>query len=238
MDTKDTAIDQIRPYDKNPRNNEAAVEAVAASIKEFGFKQPIVVDRNGVIIVGHTRWKAAKRLGLETVPVLRADDLTEEQARAYRLADNKTNELAEWNTDLLGYEIASLNDVDLTQFGFNADQIPDGSDFFARQDRNDTSREEGNDEYNEFLDKFEAKKTTDDCYTPEIVYDAICGWVENEYGLNRKDFVRPFFPGGDYQRHKYPKGGWSSTTRRSRFCRRSCGGTTRTRSGFSCSLRR
>ena len=207
MKTKDMPIDAIRPYDKNPRKNERAVDAVAASIKEFGFKQPIVVDRNNVIIVGHTRWKAAQRLGMDTVPVLKADDLTEEQARAYRLADNKTNELADWNFDLLGYEIADLSDFDLSQFGFNADQIPDGSDFFDREDRNDTSREEGNEEYNEFLDKFEAKKTTDDCYTPEIVYDAICGWVENEYGLNRKDFLRPFYPGGDYQKFVYPKGG-------------------------------
>jgi hypothetical protein len=84
-------------------------------------------------------------------------------------------------------------------FGVRAD------DWFSNRERNDDSRQEGNDEYNEFLDKFEQPKTTDDCYTPDKVYDAVVGWVENEYGVDRKDFVRPFYPGGDYEHYKYPK---------------------------------
>ena len=90
-------IKKVKPYDRNPRRNDNAVDAVAASIREFGFRQPIVVDRDGVIIVGHTRLKAAKKLGMKEVPVLVADDLTEEQVKAYRLADNKAGELAGWD---------------------------------------------------------------------------------------------------------------------------------------------
>jgi ParB-like chromosome segregation protein Spo0J len=94
-------IGQIRPYPGNPRQNDAAVDAVAASLKEFGFRQPIVVDADGVIIVGHTRYKAALKLGLKQVPVHVATDLTPAQARAYRIADNATNEIAGWNYELL-----------------------------------------------------------------------------------------------------------------------------------------
>lgn len=92
MDVKD-----LIPYDKNPRKNKGAVDAVANSIKEFGFKVPIIVDKNNVIITGHTRLKAAKRLKMKEVPVIKADDLTEEQVKAFRIADNKTGELAEWD---------------------------------------------------------------------------------------------------------------------------------------------
>ena len=99
-------IERIKPYPGNPRINDDAVDAVAASIKEFGFRQPIVVDSDGVIICGHTRWKAAQKLGLEKVPVHVATDLTPEQIKAYRIADNQTASLAEWNYDLLPIELA------------------------------------------------------------------------------------------------------------------------------------
>lgn len=112
-------IKSIRPYEKNPRRNDKAVDAVAASIREFGWQQPIVVDKDGVIIAGHTRYKAAKKLKCDTVPVVVADDLTEDQVKAYRLADNKTGELAEWDTALLGEELAELADFDMSQFGFD-----------------------------------------------------------------------------------------------------------------------
>lgn len=108
----------ITPYENNPRKNDEAVEKVAASIQEFGFKQPIVVDNEGVIIVGHTRYKAAQALGLKTVPVLVADDLDEEQAKAYRLADNKTNEFAGWDFGLLDTELFDIGNIDMEQFGF------------------------------------------------------------------------------------------------------------------------
>ena len=100
-------ISTIVPYADNPRVNDAAVAAVAASLKEFGFRQPIVVDGDGVIVVGHTRWKGAQKLGMAQVPVHVAD-LTPAQARAYRIADNQTATIAEWDMDLLPLELAGL----------------------------------------------------------------------------------------------------------------------------------
>jgi transferase len=114
----DKPIEWLRPYEKNPRNNEQAVEAVANSIKEFGFKVPIVATIDGEIVNGHTRFKAAKFLKLKTVPVLIADDLTEEQIKAFRLADNKTGELADWDVELLYSELDELTGFDMTMFGF------------------------------------------------------------------------------------------------------------------------
>ncbi|HHM12086.1 MAG TPA: chromosome partitioning protein ParB [Planctomycetaceae bacterium] len=111
----------IKPYERNPRINDQAVDAVAASIREFGFRQPIVVDPDGVIIVGHTRYKAAQKLGLEKVPVHVARGLTPEQIKAYRIADNKTADLAEWDYDLLPLELGELQeaDYDLGLLGFD-----------------------------------------------------------------------------------------------------------------------
>lgn len=119
MEVIDKQIAELTPYAKNPRKNDQAVDAVAASIKEFGFKVPIVIDSDGVIVAGHTRLKAALLLGLETVPCVVADDLTEEQIKAFRLADNKTSELAEWDYALLDEEIAELTDIDMSLFGFD-----------------------------------------------------------------------------------------------------------------------
>jgi hypothetical protein len=118
-------IGSIRPYEKNPRLNDDAVAAVANSITAFGWRQPIVVDEEGVIIAGHTRWKAAQRLGLEMVPVHVATGLTPEQIRAYRIADNRTSELAEWNMELLPLEIAELQEagIDWTTLGFDTEAL-------------------------------------------------------------------------------------------------------------------
>jgi len=124
MDVELKPIDSIRPYPNNPRVNDGAVEAVARSIREYGFRQPIVVDREGVVIVGHTRLKAAQRLGLEKVPVHVAD-LTPEQAKAYRLADNRTALIAEWDDSLLAAELGELKalDIDLGGLGFTDVEI-------------------------------------------------------------------------------------------------------------------
>lgn len=118
MQIFEKTLSEIHPYSRNPRKNDEAVGPVAESIRQFGFKVPIVVDSNGVIVAGHTRYKAAKMLGLQTVPVIIADDLTPEQIKAFRLADNKVGELAEWDTDLLGEELADILDIDMTAFGF------------------------------------------------------------------------------------------------------------------------
>ena len=118
-------LDRIRPYPNNPRINDDAVDAVAASIREFGVRQAIVVDTDGVIICGHTRFKAAQKLGLEKLPVHVAKDLTPEQIKAYRIADNKTAELADWNYDLLPIELGDLqtNGFDLSLLGFDSDEL-------------------------------------------------------------------------------------------------------------------
>ena len=118
-------IARMKPYDKNPRRNDKAVEAVMNSIREFGFRQPIVVDSVGIIVVGHTRYKAALKLGLATVPVHVAADLTARQARAYRIADNRTNETAEWDVDLLPIELGGLRDdgADLKLLGFTDKEL-------------------------------------------------------------------------------------------------------------------
>lgn len=118
MDIKQIPITDVVPYDKNPRNNDDAVESTANSIKEFGWQQPIVVDKNNIIIVGHTRLKAAEKLKLDTVPVLVADNLSEEQVKAYRLADNKTSELADWDMALLNEELEGIAELDMDDFGF------------------------------------------------------------------------------------------------------------------------
>ena len=129
------APSDIRPYENNPRQNDAAVAAVARSIQEFGFRQPIVVDADGVIVVGHTRWKAAQLLGLEQVPIHVIHDLTPERAKAYRIADNQTASLSEWDSDRLSIELLALEelDFDLDSVGFSADDLarllhPDGQD--------------------------------------------------------------------------------------------------------------
>ena len=134
MDIELRNIDDIRPYEKNPRVNDQAVDAVAASLKEFGFRQPIVVDADGVIIVGHTRWKAAKKLGLKKVPVHVAKDLSPEKVKAYRIADNQTNTLADWDYELLPLELKDLqaDGYNLDLLGFSADDLakildPDGT---------------------------------------------------------------------------------------------------------------
>ncbi|MEM7577506.1 MAG: DNA modification methylase [Planctomycetota bacterium] len=120
-----TPIDDVKPYERNPRVNDPAVEAVARSLKEYGFRQPIVVDAEHVIVVGHTRWKAAKQMGLAKVPVHVATDLSAEQIKAYRIADNQTATLAEWDYDLLPLELSELQGMnyELGLLGFAEDEL-------------------------------------------------------------------------------------------------------------------
>ena len=112
---------KLKPYENNPRKNDCAVDKVAESIRQFGFKVPIVVDGDNVIVCGHTRWKAARKLGIEKVPCIIAKDLTDEQVNAFRLVDNRTHEFAEWNDSLLKEELTKLKDFDLSKFDFSID---------------------------------------------------------------------------------------------------------------------
>lgn len=112
-------ISDLKPYEKNPRLNDDAVKYVKESIKQFGFKVPIVVDKNNVIVAGHTRYKASKELGITKVPCVIADDLSEEQVKAFRIADNKVSEVAVWNYDLLDEELDDILNIDMSDFGFD-----------------------------------------------------------------------------------------------------------------------
>lgn len=136
MKLENWKIEKVKPYENNPRKNDDAVQAVANSIKKFGWQQPIVVDNDGVVIVGHTRLKAAQELGLEEVPVLVAKNLTPDETKAYRLADNKTGELAIWDWTKLNLELEDIDwsDMNMEDFGFSAGVNID--DFFTDDEGN------------------------------------------------------------------------------------------------------
>ena len=198
--------EELVPYEKNAKiHDEKQIRNLVTSLRRFGWQQDCAVTTDGVLVIGHGRRLAAMRIGCE-IPVhvidKKAEDLTDEDIRELRIADNQTNAETGYNFGLLAEDIGDL-DFDGFDFDFH---IPDMADWFDRDDRNDRSREEGNDEYNEFLEKFEQKKTTDDCYTPENVYEAVADWVSNEYSVTKENFVRPFYPGGDYRSYDYPKG--------------------------------
>ena len=134
----DKPIDELIPYANNPRHNDDAVFAVANSISQFGFKVPVVVDKGNVIVCGHTRYKAAQKLGLKTIPCIIADDLTPEQINAFRLADNKTAELADWDMSKLEEELQGLaNDFDMEEFGFKELETLDEPSEIADDDFDD-----------------------------------------------------------------------------------------------------
>lgn len=201
-------VDLLRPYGNNAKvHGDDQVEKLCRSIQEFGFISPCLIDSDHNVIAGHGRILAAKKLGMKKVPCLFVEGLSEEQRRAYTLADNRLTELGEWNMEMVQIEIGELEmaDFDVSLTGF--DEIKNNeADWFSREEKDWDARQEGNDEYNAFLDKFEAPKTTDDCYTPDNIYDAVADWVAKEWNLDRKKFMRPFYPGGDYQKEQYPKG--------------------------------
>ena len=211
MEITNKRIVDIIPYAANAKKHDKRqINNVAESIKQYGFVQPIVIDRDGVIVIGHCRALAAKKLGMQEVPCVCVDDLTPEQVNALRLVDNKSNE-SDWDFDLLADELPGL---DMSAFDFDWD-FPDTDEteltneereqeFRERMERGELSDDD--EEYQEFLKKFEAKKTTDDCYTPDNIYDAVRDWAVEKYEIGNAAIVRPFYPGGDYKSEKYPSG--------------------------------
>lgn len=145
MKIVEKSLEQLKPYENNPRINDEAIEPVAESIKQFGFKVPIIIDKYGVIITGHTRYKAAQLLNLEKVPCIIADDLTPEQIKAFRVADNKVAEFAEWDFELLAAELEELTafDIDMSDFGFAEIEINDSdlSEFFTEKPKEENQEE-------------------------------------------------------------------------------------------------
>lgn len=130
MNIQNIALTEVHPYTRNPRKNDDAVKNVAASIREFGFLVPLVIDRNHEIVAGHTRYKAAKQLGMKEVPCVIADELSDEQIRAFRLADNKVSEIAKWDMDLLPLELAGIA-LPMADFGFEVISDDDFSENFT-----------------------------------------------------------------------------------------------------------
>ena len=166
MKITEKKLEELKPYENNPRINDGAVQYVANSIKEFGFQVPIVIDKNGVIVAGHTRYEASKQLGLNKVPCVIAEDLTEDQIKAFRIADNKTSEKASWDFGKLTAEIDSLDGVfDFTDFGFGKfelDVLKNLNDFdeeMPKEDEEETGARKNSeinvDEYSD--DKFECQ---------------------------------------------------------------------------------
>ena len=136
-------IDELIPYENNPRLNDEAVEYVKNSIKEFGFKVPVVIDKDNVIIAGHTRIKASKELGIKDIPCIIADDLTEEQVKAFRLADNKVAEKSLWDYTKLDEELESILDIDMSIFDFDINNANDINldDFFEEKEEKEKIEE-------------------------------------------------------------------------------------------------
>ena len=204
-------LEEIQPYSKNAKKHDARqIKNVAESIKQYGFVQPVVVDKNNVIVIGHCRALAAKKLGIKEVPCVCVDDLTPEQVNALRLVDNKSTE-SDWDFDLLKDELPEL---DLSACDFDWDFQDADETELTNEDREQEFRErmergelsDDDEEYQEFLKKFEAKKTTDDCYTPDNIYDTVKDWAVEKYEIGNAAIVRPFYPGGDYKSEKYPSG--------------------------------
>lgn len=199
-------IGRLQEYAGNAKEHTAEqIDQIKASMRQVGFCDPIGVWTNAEgkseVVEGHGRLMAALELGLERVPVIHLDGLTDEQRRFYALVHNKLTMSTGWDFDKLDEELESLSlDFDMDGFGF--DLGADGWDGTALS----TDGRETNDEYDEFTDKFKPKLTTDDCYTPDEVYQAVKGWACSEYGIDPDSCVRPFYPGGDYERFDYPDG--------------------------------
>ena len=198
-------IKELKPYSGNAKEHpDWQIEQIKLSMQEFGNLDPIGIWKDE-IVEGHGRLIAAMDLGYEEVPVIRLDQLTDQQRRAYAIVHNKLTMNTDFDLEKLQEELDALDEIEMDQYGF--DRLQKELDWFEKRVRDDNDNlDEESEEYQEFVKKFEAAKTTDDCYTPDVVYEAVADWVEKTYGMNRKKFVRPFFPGGDYENAKYKPG--------------------------------
>ena len=210
-------IDELRPYENNAKiHGEEQIKQLRRSLREFGFVSPVLIDEDNNLIAGHGRVEAARAEGMTEVPYVLVSDLTEAQRRAYIIADNRLAETGEWDAARLKFEMQELQsfgfDAELT--GFVMDEIetipvsayerskPDPkADHFWGETEGESSEE-----YDAFMEKFKPKLTTDDCYTPKNIYETIRDWAVEHYGLQDAPIIRPFYPGGDYEREIYPDG--------------------------------
>ena len=187
-------ISELIPYANNARTHSPSqIEQLRRSLREFGFVTPVLIDGAGNVIAGHGRIEAAKLEGIEEAPCVLVEHLTDAHRRAYILADNRLAELADWDEATRDSELLRLRGegVDITLTGFEDGELVLG---------------ESTEEYEAFEAKFRPKLTTDDCYTPTNVIEAVQGWAVERYGLQGAEILRPFWPGGDYQAADYPRG--------------------------------
>ena len=211
-------IDDLVPYANNAKiHDKKQIAQLRASLREFGFVTPVLIDFDNNIIAGHGRVEAARAEGMTEVPCVLVSNLTEAQRKAYILADNRLSETSTWDTEALKIELEGLEALqfDTGLIGFDAESVkeievsgytraaPGQSAEDAKHFWGDDEGEE-NAEYDEFVDKFKPKKTTDDCYTPENIYACVKDWAVERYGLEGAEVVRPFFPGGDFEHYDYP----------------------------------
>lgn len=218
-------IDDLIPYANNAKRHTAKqINHLRASLREFGFVTPVLIDFDNNIIAGHGRVEAARAEGMTEVPCVLVANLTEAQRKAYILADNRLSETALWDPGLLKIELDGLAELkfDADLIGFSAEDLKTLQDetwggVNEKEPAPDAEAEppahfwgdhegEEDEKYAAFVEKFKQKKTTDDCYTPENIYNAIRDWAVEHYGLTGAQILRPFFPGGDYEHAEYPEG--------------------------------
>lgn len=203
-------LSSIKPYEGNAKlHPEEQIKQIMRSIEEFGNNDPIAVDEDHVIIEGHGRYEALKRLGREDADCIVLSGMTEDQKNAYRLVHNKLTMNSDFDLTALYQELEKI-DIDMTEFDFDATDEYDESEYERRKAEFEERMAAGelsedDPEYQEFLEKFKPKKTTDDCYTPELIYEAVADYVSKRYKIGKDRFVRPFVPGGDYQSYQYHK---------------------------------
>ena len=210
-------IDELIPYENNAKiHGPDQIEQLRRSLREFGFVSPVLIDEDRNLIAGHGRVEAARAEGMTEVPYVTVSDLTEAQRRAYIIADNRLTEAGVWDAGRLNLELQELQalefDTGLTGFTMaevetihvsaheRAKPEPESGHFWG------DAEGERSKEYDAFVDKFKPKLTTDDCYTPQNIYETIRDWAVEHYGLQGAPVVRPFYPGGDYEHETYPDG--------------------------------
>ena len=210
-------IDELIPYANNAKiHGPDQIEQLRRSLRQFGFVSPVLIDEERNLIAGHGRVEAARAEGMTEVPYVTVSDLTEAQRRAYIIADNRLTEAGVWdagrlklelqelqalkfNTGLTGFTMAEVETIHVSAHE-RAKPEPESGHFWG------DAEGERSEEYDAFVDKFKPKLTTDDCYTPQNIYETIRDWAVEHYGLQGAPVVRPFYPGGDYEHETYPDG--------------------------------